>query len=1114
MFSIWTVSAITLVYLVFLFAIARWGNRQQKLSKNVYSLSLGVHCTSWAFFGTATQASEFGWPLVPTYLGCILVMFFGVNFYKKVALLCQQHQISSLSEFIGIRFHHSNSIAGIIVAICIIGVIPYIALQLDAISMAVALLTDTGETGRFSISFYITVTMALFAVLYGHRTLDLTQKHQGLMYTLAFESIVKLVGLAIVGIFVVYVLHDGVFDLFSQALKTPSINESLTQPFAFLVFASHVLLGICAMFCLPRQFHVNFIENRNTEEIDRARWLFPIYLSLMSIFVLPIAVAGDLAFLGQSGINADRYVLLLPQKYDAPIISIVGFLGGLAASTSMVIVATLALSNMVNTSLIMPIWLKTRRLHKAQPNLSSKQLLRTRQFSIAALVFIAYLYHVQISQTAPLVKSGTIALALLSQIFPAILFSVYWDRVNKVGIMLGLGLGVTIVIVNMVYPAVVASYYFAPQPTDEAFAYAIFLSLAVNIFVIALTSVIFPNTKLHPFMRQKLVTTGLQITPEALLNLVEPVLTGQAKDEFRQKVERQSKLSFVDPITILHAQRLLSARLGAASAQILLNAVADNKNTDHTEITELVEQASQTFQFRHEVLQSSIANLPQGISVVDAELRLVAWNKAYENLFQYPNDFLSTGMPIKDSLMFNVSQITTDATTLPDAEAMINQRIDYIQGREPYKVKRQLKSGKVYEVSGSPLPGGGYITTYTDITEYMNIQKALEDSKTELEDRVQQRTHELQLAKKEAEEANESKTKFLAATGHDLMQPISAATLFASLLNEKLLDEQLKETSHNLLNSLENADQQLSMLIEFSKLDSGRVVPSETVFPLNQILKNVVNDFRLMAQNKGIQLHFVETSLLIRTDKRLFTRIVQNLMSNAVRYTTTGKVLIGVRRRKNNRCELCVIDTGPGIDETNQRQIFQEFARLNQTSHIQGLGLGLTIVERMCRLLNIKIGLKSNVLKGSLFSLDFQHLGRVTEQKFSTKLPTSDRTTQLKDCYIMVLENDESVITALTALLTEWGCNISVARQKREIQVIPENIDFIIADYHLDNDENGVDLIEHIRYCANKPIKAILSSADRSDSIRDLASTHNLAYLPKPIKGPALKRLLLNLLAR
>lgn len=1114
MFSIWTLALITGLYVLALFGIAVWGNKLGRPPRSVYALALGVHCTSWAFFGTTTQSLQFGWAFIPTYLGVVLVMLFGFSALRKIAHLCRQYKISSLAEFIGIRYEHSNMLAGLVVVLCFVGVIPYIALQLDAISSAITLMTADNTTWSGSISFYVTVFMAVFSIWFGTRTLDLTTKRNGLMFTIAFESLLKLLGLLVVGLYCVYILSDGWLDLLDKSLSNETTKATLEQPFAIWIYMSHILLGICSMFCLPRQFHINFVENNNDSELNHARWVFPLYLFLMTIFILPIALTGQL-LLGEGAVNADSFVLSIPISQNNQFVTIMGFLGGLAASTSMVIVATLALGNMVANNLLTPLWLYSRHLHAGQPRLSAHQLLRIRQTTIAVLLFIAYWYHQNISQAAPLVKSGTIAIALMAQTLPAILLGMYWRRAHKTGVVLGLLSGAIIVISQMLYPAVLSSYYFAPPPSDTDFAIAIYLSLGVNFSLLICSSLMTKKAIANPFAERGLVRPVLNIPADKLTSMLNRILPINTATAFNDKVEkRKTYTSQITPADLLiEAEQTLAAHVGNASARILLNAISDNDYDNTQELTELVELATQSFQFNHEVLQSSIAHLPQGISVVDSDLNLVAWNKQYEALFNYPPEFLVHGLSVEKILSFNASRGLI--SNLEDASAQqvhsqqaIEKRLRLMQQSKAYKYIRQHSTDKVIEISGNPLPGGGYITSFTDITEYIKIQQQLELAKQELEQRVLLRTKELEVAKTEAETANLSKTRFLAATGHDLMQPFNAATLFASMLNEKLAKSELHEISQHLVQSLDNADELLGMLIEMTKLETGKIIPALSHFALDELLQNLANDFAVIGAQKNISVKYVPTGIWIRTDKRLLSRVIQNLLANAIRYTDKGKVLLGVRRRKNSGCEILVLDTGRGIAKDNQSKVFNEFQRLEQHQDTQGLGLGLTIVDRTAQLLNIAISLHSNVGKGTCFGLSLQRHAPGHRTVSTAMQQSTDKKQFLLNKRVLVLENDHQIATALGAVLSDWGATPLYAHNLSSAMTICEKLDLIIADYHLDDADNGIAVCQALIDKLGEPVPMILSSADRSERIQEEAIAQNMRYLPKPLKSAALKRLI------
>ncbi|MGY0639304.1 MAG: hybrid sensor histidine kinase/response regulator, partial [Paraglaciecola chathamensis] len=468
MFSVLSLMAIVVGYLLILFLLAFWGDKRAKANQQhpyIYSLALGVHCTSWAFFGTTTQAAHYGWAFIPTYMGIICVFLFAHPVLRRVANVCHQHNISSLADFISLRYDKSHFLAALVTLLCFIGVVPYIALQLDAVTGGIRVVTGADNIWPNSVGFYVAILMALFAILFGTRSLNLTDKHPGLMLTVAFESIVKLVGLMIVGLFVCYSLFDGVFDLLGKAQLDPRANQTISADSGVWVYASQMLLGVCSMFCLPRQFHINFIENNGDKEITTARWLFPLYLLGMTLFVLPIALAGHMLFPG-GNISTDTYALALPVASGNTSITIIAFIGGLAAATSMIIVATLAMGIMISNNIATPLWLtlqlRTQQRHRLKP----ASILLIRRATVLVVLGVAYFYHVNISQSTSLVQSGVIAIALLSQTFPILLLGLYWKRGTTLAAQLALASGALCWVYWLLWPSITASYYFNDTPTD------------------------------------------------------------------------------------------------------------------------------------------------------------------------------------------------------------------------------------------------------------------------------------------------------------------------------------------------------------------------------------------------------------------------------------------------------------------------------------------------------------------------------------------------------------------------------------------------------------------------------------------------------------------------
>ena len=1140
MLSIWTVGTIVGFYLLALFALAFWGDRHLRDNRQhpvLYSLGLGVHCTSWAFFGTTSQAAQYGWAVIPTYLGIMLTMAFAFPVVLHISRLCQQHNISSLADLISLKYQHSHLIAALITLLCFFGVVPYIALQLDAITKSINLLTAEPQSSTPWLSIYVASLLAIFAITFGTRTLNLTEKHPGLLLTIAFESVIKLVALLAVGVFVCFFLFDGVLDLVSNASSNDSARDVIYADSAPWVYASHVVLGVCSMFVLPRQFHMNFVEQNGESELRTARWLFPLYLLGMTLFVIPIALAGKMLL--PSTTSSDAYVIALPLSTDNIALSGFAFIGGLSATTSMVIVATLALGIMISNNVVTPLWLKARLKTSPNRSMEPSNILSIRRLTVLIVVSIALWYHLNISQAAPLVKSGVIAIALLGQSMPALMFGIYWQRSTKAAAICALLVGFICWGVFLLYPSLMSSYYFNPVPTDQAlglgFAYSLMANCITFIAVALITSKRGANENNVETPHDG--APHLLVKVRDLIALTERVLdTGthsQLVQQLSVDVNRAASSGYASQALINRVNKLLAAQVGAPSARILLGAIADTGSDSLPELVDWVEEASQSFQFNHEVLQSSVQNIEQGISVLDDKLQLLAWNDRYVELFAYPKGFLKAGMSITEILNFNAKRGLFSSANIEPAsitiQSEINKRVSFMLDGSRHKFIRKQPDGKVIELNGAPLPGGGYVTTYSDITEYIAIQQQLENSKLELEERVAIRTAELEEAKRQAVLANESKTKFLAAAGHDLMQPFNAAALFASMLNKKTEGGELAVLSEGVVNSLDSAQSILTMLLDITKLDAGVLKVQRSIFPLNEILSSLAQEFRIIAEQKGLSLSYLPSSLFVYSDKNLLRRVVQNLLSNAVRYTSKGKIVIGVRRavcsneniEKSKKISIVVCDTGNGIAADEQQNIFSEFHQLDNPNSSEGIGLGLTIVERICRLLGHQISLESTLGRGSCFSIhldlaqkcepynqqDIAHTSALPLAKHAEP-NVSSPSAFLLDCSILLVENDDQVAAAMRSLLGDWGAEVFWVKGQQDTLPTRKNFDVLIADYHLNAGEKGIECADVLIQNGFSFHFTLLITANRSHKVREEAASLGMAYLPKPVKPLALKRLL------
>lgn len=1113
-----------LTYFLVLFSIAYRGERRRQDTPKPwrYTLVLGVHCTTWAFYGTVTQAVHYGWSFAPTYAGAILVFLFAHGILMKTLSAVREHNLNSISDFIGSRYSKSHGIAAAVAIIALIALVPYISLQLRAITASFSSVTGAASTNIpwFSdLSAGVALAMIGFSILFGARRLSLAEKHPGLMDAVAFESVIKLAAFIIVGLFCTYYLFDGLNDLLLQASQNPvTQNILVAKPNGSYIYITHMLLGALSMLVLPRQFHVNFVENLHPDELRTARWGFPLYLFAINFFILPIALAGGL--LVPEFRYQDTFMLALPIFAERPDIALIAFIGGLAAGTSMVIMATLSLSIMISNDVITPMWLKFRSSKNLALSLTPGLVLTIRRLIMVGIILLAYFYHVATQTGMPLVSNGLIAMALMAQTAPALIGGLLWERANKYGVVAGLVAGSALWIYLLLLPSLQLSANDSlARLTDTDINQGVWLSLGINIALYVIVSLLTKVPVHERHNAQRFVNPGRSSHAGALERNVtwgrlRSVLARFIDQRDATRLDKRLGVAIgsapsegmVPALMLLRIERELAGAIGSAASRLLIDALARQSHVSVEEVVDWASEASELYRFNRELLQASVENIPQGISVIDVDLRLVAWNRRYLTIFEYPEGFIQAGMSVADILRYNASRGLFGVPN-EDIDAEIEKRLDYLRSGSAYRYQRSQADGLVIELQGSPMPDGGFVTTYTDVTELVEAQEKLKRINLELEQRVSERTHQLLEAKHAAEQAHASKSRFFAAASHDLMQPFNAAILFCEMLEKRSEGESL-HFAQQIQRSLQNAEELLTMLLEMTKLDSGKLQPDLRRIPLADIMLPLVESSRALAAEKGLQFNVADSSAVVLTDAKLLRRVLQNLLSNAVRYTNSGKVLFGVRRR-GGYVEVQVIDTGRGIPLAQQEKIFDEFHQLDKKAENPGLGLGLAIVERMCRLLNMPISLQSIPNKGTCFSVRIPVVGwqKISKPQIVQAIHEPS-TALLKGKRVMVIDNDRAVREALSSLLADWGAIVSACHTPAEALALTEMPELMLVDYHLDDGEIGVDVIRRMRVKWNKTIPAIVNTADPNEAIREEVVEARALFLPKPVKKTALKRLI------
>ena len=1149
----WVVIAFALGYIGLLFLIASYGDRfrlagrESRLRPMIYPLSLAIYCTSWTFFGSVGLASRTGFDFLAIYIGPVLMIGLCAPLILRMVRLAKMQNITSIADFIAARYGKRQAVAATVALIAIVGTIPYIALQLKAVSASVGTIFThvsgsamPGTSVIGDISLLVAFAMATFAVLFGTRHIDATEHQDGLMLAIATESLVKLAAFLAVGIFVMFWMFDGPAALFSQAMSRPDTAAILTTPPKFSTLFAMTMLSFVAIVLLPRQFHVTVVENHQESEIRRAAWLFPIYLVLINLFVVPIALAGMLSF-PAGKVDSDMFVLALPLSADSNFFTIAAFVGGLSAATAMVIVESVALAIMVSNDLIVPLVLQQRsRLLTSRADVGAL-LLTVRRIAIFAILILAYLYYRSVGE-AQLAAIGLLSFAAVAQFAPAFFGGLIWRQGTARGAIGGMVVGILVWAYTLLLPNVAdAGFLGTAILTNGPFglivlrpqslfgldlpplAHGVFWSLSLNILAYIGLSLgrapaaiermqadLFVPTNLTPVPSFRLWRSS--VTMEELNTTVARYLgaerTKRAFESFAQTHGISVAPSADADFQLLrHAEHLLASAIGAASSRLVLSLLLRKRTVSTKAALKLLDDANAAIHYNREILQTALEHVSEAIAVFDKDMQLVCWNRQFGEILGLPQEIVGIGARLDEFLRFHaMSGIYGPG----DVDGLIQDRLArYSAAAEPF-LERFSERGLVVEVRANRMPDGGIVTTFTDITPSFEAAEALERRVAERTTELTRLNAELVRAKADAEEANISKTRFLAAASHDILQPLNAARLYVTSLVERQGGGEDARLVANVDASLDAVEEIFGALLDISRLDTGAMKPEIVSFRIDELLRQLELEYTPLAREKNLELIFVPSTLTVRSDRRLLRRLLQNLVSNAIKYTPKGRVLVGCRRRRN-RLRIDVYDTGLGIPASQKKNVFREFHRLNEGAKVaRGLGLGLSIVERIARVLNHKVELRSISGEGSRFSVEVPVTAAISASAARDE-PRADPG-QLAGIAVLCIDNDPQILDGMQTLLNGWGCHVlkasDLATAFEAIGNDRVSLSGLLVDYHLDDDDNGIDVIVALRRRIGRHLPAILITADRSPHVREEARLRDVPVLHKPVKPAALRALL------
>ncbi len=675
-------------YMLLLFAIAYYGDKRAESRRSIisnayiYALSLAVYCTAWTFYGSVGGASSSGIQFLAVYIGPTLTAALGWVILRKIIRISKLNRITSIADFIASRYGKSATLAGVVTIIAVLGIIPYISVQIKAISTTYLLINqypDITLPSQYAdipvfkdTAFYVALILTVFAILFGTRHLEATERHEGLVAAIAFESIVKLVAFTAVGVFVTYSIFDGFGDLYARAQTDPDVSRLLVVDLSggkSSGWYTNIFLSMLAIMFLPRQYQVAVVENVNERHLKKAMWLFPMYLLIINLFVLPVAIGGMLYF-NPGSVDPESFVLTLPMSEQREVLVLIVFLGGLSAATSMVIIESLALSTMICNDLVMPVLLRLPFIRFSQYSNLSALLLFIRRASIVLVLMLGYAYFHLVSRHFTLISIGLISFTAVAQFGPAILGGIFWKGGNRKGALCGLLAGFFIWAYALALPSLSqAGFWHASFLTEGPFgiawlkpyqlfnldvaalgfnqyAHAVFWSMLVNVGLYIGISVFTRQTAIEHTQANLFVDVfryseeiqrsrfwrGTASIPSLKLLISRFLGQQRVEEEFSNYALRHdidwNKMPTADAQLVSYAERLLAGAIGSASARVMVASVVKEEPLSLEDVMDILKETRRAITHSRELEKAG------------AELK--AANERLKELDKLKNEFIST----------------------------------------------------------------------------------------------------------------------------------------------------------------------------------------------------------------------------------------------------------------------------------------------------------------------------------------------------------------------------------------------------------------------------------------------------------------------------------------
>jgi PAS domain S-box-containing protein len=975
LFSPWTLLFTLLSYLLLLFSVAYFAERKELQGKSlvsnpyVYSLSLAVYCTSWTFYGSVGKAANAGLSFLTIYIGPTLMAALWWIVLRKIVLISKENRITTISDFISSRYGKSLGLSALVTVVAVIGITPYLGLQLKAITTTFFLLSGRPESSHYP-GWFISLLLGVFAIIFGARRLDASERHGGLVFAVAFESAIKLVAFLSVGIFVTYGLFNGFGDILMKIKTGPFAGLTRigsNSGVSFLEWTSLTFLSMMAIMFLPRQFHVSVVENYSADHIKKAMWLFPLYLFLINIFVLPIAYGG--LILGDIRSSADYYVLSIPLHYGHPLLALFAFIGGFSAATAMIIVESVALSTMVMNSFVVPTFWNLR----AFKNFSTV-MLNIKRVIILGCVFLGYTFAVTIGEYYSLVDIGLKSFEAVTIFAPSMLLGLYWKGGNKKGAIAGIIAGFSVWIYTLLIPAFMRAGFLEPQgvmgaifnsrllrPTAlfgleglDRWSHSLFWGLLLNLLSFVGVSIFTRQSDAET--RQAIIFVD-SYSPLQFSQAHRPVDISKIEDILGQYIgkheARDAIDGFLDKNDIARksiskewllklreeAERILSGALGPSISTLVFQNQMVLTHDDALLVSDSIQKISRSLRLSRQELaeanrqlailkefsENIIESLPLGVATLDESRNVTYWNSGMEMI---------TGVEKSDAL----NEQAKDLLKCLEPR-LFNPEVNEgeITCRRNFDPQIILK-GYISRLTGAQT---GYVLVLEDITEKKKIEE------------------ELFRATKHA-----SVGRLAAGVAHEIGNPLASI----SSLVQELLTEDLSPFEKDSLGTINQHVHRIARIVrnlgDFARLYPRQKMPTS----LREILENTLNLVRYDKNFRKVVIRTeVEDTPRLKIDPDQIQQVFLNLILNARDAMPDGGELDISIKRLNGMVEVRFADTGHGIDPDARDKIFDPF--FSTKGPTKGTGLGLSICYSIIKDHGGTIEIDSEKDRGTRFTI-------------------------------------------------------------------------------------------------------------------------------------------------